>query len=437
MSQEQLQLPINDLPATGAASHPPADPASRLRYLPFTRWIRGTLSRRLAFAFTSLLFLVSLLFAILFMFTWNRASTGLLLRWNSQAVDEFIRRGSPLLAEKDGPNNFLPLRDLAYDLQARYDGIDIYLLDRNGLIVADFVERPLVGDTRIPIDALRKELLTDRSRQQASTIIQNGYNPLKPLVGAPVAIAPISLFGEPGYVYMTLVGKGSVNVLELILESAGIRLAVALFIGLNAAAIIAGVLVIRFATARFYRIANALRRYAEGDRTVKVHDERDDDLGEVSRSINSLVEAISGQVDELSAKDELRRQLIMNVWHDLRGPITAIRGNMELLRDRDERYDAQKRMAVYGAIESSTQLLAQLLSELHELARLEARESAPSFVRCEVEPFLEDILSTFTVRASEANVTLRAGSIDAERDGWCDEGMIARVLQNLIDKLGA
>ena len=158
-----------------------------------------------------------------------------------------------------------------------------------------------------------------------------------------------------------------------------------------------------------------------------------DEIDRLGKTFGEMAERMSEHVDELKKTDELRRELVANVSHDLRTPITSLRGYLETLYVKaDTLTDSERREYVEIALKHSERL-AELVSQLFELAKPESCTMA-----LELEPFVlselvQDAVQQFRLEAAEKKIELKADlPLDSPRVR-ADVGLIARVLDNLLD----
>jgi signal transduction histidine kinase len=138
-------------------------------------------------------------------------------------------------------------------------------------------------------------------------------------------------------------------------------------------------------------------------------------------------------MDELKEVDKLRRDLIANISHDIRTPISIIHGYIETLIMKHDSLDAQKQQEYLKTIIKSTERLKRLMNDLFELSKLESRQIKPK-----MEPFfmfdlLQDISGKYKLLAQEKNIDLETEMPSKMPVVCADIALIERVLQNLID----
>ena len=96
-----------------------------------------------------------------------------------------------------------------------------------------------------------------------------------------------------------------------------------------------------------------------------------DELGRLALSFNSMAERIESDVTELHRQDQMRRDLIANIAHDLATPLTAIQGFSEALAD-DVITDPQARQDTAQLIGREVQRLRRLVSDMQQMTSFES-----------------------------------------------------------------
>ena len=115
-------------------------------------------------------------------------------------------------------------------------------------------------------------------------------------------------------------------------------------------------------------------------RTPKLSDERDE-IAILRSAFRRMAARIAEQWRALRRQDQERRELIANVSHDLRTPLTSLHGFLETLAHKRDLSEAERERYLETALAQSSKV-ARLAHELFELARLEHDASSP-----DKEPF--------------------------------------------------
>ena len=180
----------------------------------------------------------------------------------------------------------------------------------------------------------------------------------------------------------------------------------------------------RTLTKPILRIEKATKRIAEGDYSVKLDVTSGDEIGSLAESVNYMT-------GELSKTDELRKDLIANVSHDLRTPLSLIRGYAETLRDvtGDNR---EKRERQLGIIIDETERLDRIVSDMLDLSKLQSGSISVSPAPFGVCGAFADIISRYDDLSAKSGI---------ETVSECPEGLAAvgdlarleQVFYNLIN----
>jgi two-component system sensor histidine kinase BaeS len=170
--------------------------------------------------------------------------------------------------------------------------------------------------------------------------------------------------------------------------------------------------------------ATTTQRIATGDLSARLEvppGPSDDELAILARSINAMA-------DELGRAREQERQFLLSVSHDLRTPMTSIRGYAEAIADGA----APDPSRAAGVIVSESRRLERLVSDLLDLARLDARRFALDLRGADLAEITAGTVESFGPELHEAGLVLHE---DLERAGplWAqiDVDRFAQVVANL------
>lgn len=146
------------------------------------------------------------------------------------------------------------------------------------------------------------------------------------------------------------------------------------------------------------------------------------------REVEELADTLNFAAGEISATDRLQKELIANISHDLRTPLTMIKGYGELMRDLPGENNAENAQII---IDETTRL-SELVSDLLDLSKLQAGTKKPE---CDV--FDLTALVGDTMKRYEALVRREGYRISFEGEGeapvLADRIMILQVIYNLIN----
>jgi two-component system phosphate regulon sensor histidine kinase PhoR len=142
--------------------------------------------------------------------------------------------------------------------------------------------------------------------------------------------------------------------------------------------------------------------------------------------------AVFVDVTEVRRLESMRRDFVANVSHELRTPVTAIRSAAETLVDGAVS-DPAASAAFIGIIDRNAQRLQQLVEDLLDLSRIEARGFRLSVEAIELEPVFSQVMGLFRERATKKNVALEERRLGHLPKVLADRRALEHVLTNLID----
>ncbi len=146
--------------------------------------------------------------------------------------------------------------------------------------------------------------------------------------------------------------------------------------------------------------------------------------------IAQLADVLNHTTQELSKTDALRRDLIANVSHDLRTPLTIIKSYAEMIRDLSGG-NPEKRMAHTGVIIDETDRLSALVTDILDLSKIESGMTPLTCSRFSLSLAAQDILYRFHFLVEQEGYVF---DVHLEEDTfiYADENRIEQVLYNLI-----
>jgi len=307
--------------------------------------------------------------------------------------------------------------------------VEIYMLDGNGKILAFFAE---------PGKAVKKDYVELRPIQKflhsAHDMPIEGDDPRHTGKKKPFSAATIDI-GESihGYLYVILGGEQYDSAAEMIKESYIIRTTAISLTVILALTGVVGLMLFALLTKRFRAMTEAVKRFERGNFSQRVAGKSQDEIGQLAKAFNRMADTIVANMEELKRTDDLRRELVANVSHDLRSPLASMQGYLETILIKDETLPPAERRKYLQVIFDNTKMLGTLVSELFELSKLDAKQVQPKFEPFSIAELTQDVVMKFKPQAEKLQVDLQASLPKALPMVDADIGMIERALSNLID----
>ena len=190
-----------------------------------------------------------------------------------------------------------------------------------------------------------------------------------------------------------------------------------------ALAAIVSILFSRTITRPLAKLTSAAHVLASGDYSARVTTHSQSEVGELATTFNEMATRLEKDVDELRKQEFWRRELIMNITHDLATPLTAIAGLGESLvdgvnQDRED-FEATGRIIV-----RETLRLRRLVQDLHLMAKVEAGAMQPQPKVLRLAAVVDEALAVLAPEFERANVEpLNNVAFDLP-PAWADPDML-------------
>ncbi|HAJ91552.1 MAG TPA: two-component sensor histidine kinase [Gammaproteobacteria bacterium] len=203
------------------------------------------------------------------------------------------------------------------------------------------------------------------------------------------------------------------------------------------AALTGGLVVFALQTRRLRALGNVMHRYAgedaDGRLAIRYPGNTHDEVDVLGQQFNAMADKITSQIRELKQMDNVRREMVANISHDLRTPLTTMRGYLETLQLKHAELSVEEQQQYLQTALSHSQWLGRMVEELFELTRLDSCESvvfSEPFSMCEL---VQDVTQKFQLRAREKSINLGASLNPDAPLVYGDIAMMQRVLENLLE----
>ncbi len=189
----------------------------------------------------------------------------------------------------------------------------------------------------------------------------------------------------------------------------------------GALGVLLGVVLSRSLTAPLRRLATAARAVADRDFSRRVRVEGSIEMAEVAEAFNEMTEA-------LESSERQRQNMVADVAHELRTPLSVVQGNLRAILD--DVYPLDK--AEISRLYDETRLLSRLVDDLRELALADAGQLRLSLSPIDLAPEIQATTEGLALAAEAQRVTLSTDIPDGLPPVQTDPDRLAQVLRNLL-----
>lgn len=343
-------------------------------------------------------------------------------------IDEKFVDASPF--DEDGNVNKLLFGDIMHDMMAVNRAIEVYLLNEQGRIIYSVVldhDAPETTEKQVDVGPIKQFIA-----QKGSGYIL-GDNPTNPSIKSVFSAAAFNKNGKEGYVYIVLAGEEYLTARASLMDSYFMRLGLRGSIVTLIFAGLLGFLSVWYLTKNLRELVFAAKRFQQGDLEYRIKDAKKTDLAGVAQTYNEMADTILTDIEKIKSLEGLRRELIANISHDLRTPLSIIQGYIETLQMKDTQLSSREREDYLNTINKSCERLSKLIAQLFEYSKLEANQIEP-----QKEPFLiaelaNDIHRNYTVLAEQKQIDLKLEMEEGVPLIFADISLVERAIQNLMD----
>lgn len=346
-------------------------------------------------------------------------------RLNAPIAQSIIKEVKPII---DGEIADNAADDIMHHMMAVNPSIEVYLLDPQGKIMAHVAPYKKVKLTEVSIAPINEFIATEGKECVL------GDDPRYPGAEQIFSAAPIEEDGLIlGYVYVVLAGEKYQSVasslfVDYVTMLGGRTMIITLF-----GALIVGLAAIWFITRNLRTVIEGVKDFQAGDFSVRIPVKSGREFNNVAVAFNEMADTIEGNIENLKSMENLRRELVGNVSHDLRTPLAVIHGYIETLMIKKDKLSLEERDKYLRIILESTDKLKKMVSELFELSKLESKQVTPKKEPFFINELIQDVAQKYLILARRKGVLIQSVISNNIKLVNADVALIERVLQNLID----
>jgi len=387
-----------------------------------------TLYSRLALVLSGLFLLVAALFLSVSLFSTNyylhEANQKLHLNLAKSVVSEGLIGEGGKVEEKR-------LKEIFHFLMVVNPSIEVYLLDTDGKILAYSAPPGKVKTDRVSLGPI-KELLNNPER-----IPILGDDPRNPQQKTVFSATP-TMAGEDmrGYLYVVLAGEQYRSVFQLFRQSYISRLSLGTSVVGLVFALAAGLVFFRLLTRRLQSLTSKVASFQSSDPKLLDQKHAGDEIDCLDAAFDAMSRRIRQQMESLRQVDSERRQLITNISHDLRTPLTSLQGHLETLLLKEGGLNPDEKRQYLNTAVSGSRRLSRLIDELFELAKLDSPETALNAEPFSLPELVQDVLQKFNIAFESKSLQAQVRMPETESEPapfvCADIALVERVFENLL-----
>jgi signal transduction histidine kinase len=308
--------------------------------------------------------------------------------------------------------------------------VEVYLLAADGRILAQAAPPGHLKRDHVDLEPIRQ-------LASGAMLPILGDDPRNGSVRKVFSAAPLIVDGrEAGYVYVVLQGEAHDLLADNVAKDNTLARSLWTLAMVAALGMVAGLAAFRWITRPLRRLTDDVGRF-EADGSVTLADDPvaagSADIAMLRQAFSQMAHRIAEQWRDLSGQDQQRRELVANISHDLRTPLTSLHGYLETMRLKADVISDEERARYLDVAIGQSLKVGRLAQELFELARLEIGIVKPDKAPFSLPDLVQDVFAKFELAASSRRQRLVSDIAQDLPPVTADFGLIERVMTNLLD----
>ena len=169
-------------------------------------------------------------------------------------------------------------------------------------------------------------------------------------------------------------------------------------------------------------LTQTARQLGKGDFSQRVKVKNKGEVGELAQAFNSMA-------DDLERAEQLRRNMVADVAHELRTPLSNLKGYLEAVRDGVVKLDAN----AIRSLDEEASLLSRLVDDLQELSLAESGELKLDCRAIDIAELISQTAGSMQPQMVAKGISLSIDALDKLPAVYIDSHRIGEVLRNLIE----
>ena len=210
-----------------------------------------------------------------------------------------------------------------------------------------------------------------------------------------------------------------------------------IFIGIFLIVVITNIILSYLMSRRILRpvtqLSEATDKISEGDLDFHIESKNKDELGKLVNTFDDMRGKLKESLELREHYENNRKELIASISHDLKTPLTSIRGYVEGIQDGVAKTEEKLEQYLW-TIRGKAEYMDRLINELFLYSKLDLKKEPFNFERVKLLPFIEDYVEELKFELAEENVQL---SLNVQKPFHAivsiDRNKMIRVLNNILN----
>ncbi len=343
-------------------------------------------------------------------------------------IEEKFKNASPFL--EDGAVNTQLFDDVMHDMMAVNRAIEVYLLDAQGNVLHSVVldhSDNVQSIAKVDLDPIHKFI--NNTNEYVL-----GDDPKRDLEKKIFSAALFESNGKKGYIYILLASDNFEKISDSLFSSYFSKLSITTILITTLLSIIVGTISIFLISKSLLIVIHYVNKFKEGDLNSRIPEASASSLLVLATTFNEMADTIAFNIEEIKSINNFKKELIANISHDLRTPLTIIRGYAETLNEEGITITEENRQEFLKVIENSTLTLSNLVNQLNEYSNLDVKQLQLNRSLFNVKELVYEIVNRYFILANRKKINIIIeNKLSKNQYVYADKVLIDRVIQNILD----
>jgi signal transduction histidine kinase len=181
------------------------------------------------------------------------------------------------------------------------------------------------------------------------------------------------------------------------------------------------------------KLSTAIQNISEGDLNTTVEVVGDDEFSAMAANLNKMVEDIRRLMDKERESERTKNELITNIAHDLRTPLTSIIGYLELLSAPTSNMSPEMEKKYINITYTKAKRLEKLIEDLFGFTKLNYGKVSMKVTKVDIVKLLSQLLEEFYPNFMDKDLAYELQSNVPAKMINADGNLLARLFDNLIN----
>ena len=343
-----------------------------------------------------------------------------------------LARDNPLLQQ--GVYDHEALKNLFHTLMIMGPAFEFYFVDTNGNIMTHSIAPSLIKRNKIDLFPLKQ-----LTQNQAPLPIY-GDDPQHDSRKKIFSAAPVFNGSTlQGYLYVIVAGERYESAFNRLQSTRETELSIMLMLGAMLFLFVVMLGIFAYFTRPLRRLSQdikALQAVGFDKSQVELAQWMPNSRNEVHQlgaAFEKMVKQINQQFSMLQKSDVQRRELLADISHDLRTPLSSLQGYIETLALKSNKVSQEQRQQFVETALKNAQQLKALIDQIFELAHLEGGQVSLNLETFNLAELLYDVAAKFSLETTAKNIQISIIPECSYTQIHSDIGKLERVLSNLLE----